>query len=153
MEDTEMPSRDLKAGTDVTLVDAATAGVQEDISTDQPEENQKNPIENGTASASELDKTDALPTDVHMSENQPLPDNKSSTSTTTDAAVNDAISIKVPENKDDGDGAVVLQNQPEALAVTPPANKKHSTPRTKHESAAKSKGVWTDIEVLFCNNK
>ncbi|EEF52922.1 AT-rich interactive domain-containing protein 5 [Ricinus communis] len=143
MEDAEMPSQDLPAGTtDVSLVDGV-------VSTEQPKENERNPSENGNtpAASSEGDKTDTLPSDVYMSENQVLPESKTTTTATTGTNVNDANSIKVRESKDDGDGGTIVHDQPEALAVTPLAPRKYSTPRAKHESGAKSKGVWTDVEM------
>ncbi|KAJ9166984.1 hypothetical protein P3X46_021673 [Hevea brasiliensis] len=137
MEDTEMPSQDqnLAGGSDVNLVDAS---VQEEVSTDKLEN--QNASENGKTSAE--DKTDTLPTDVPMSENQVEPDNKNALD--ANANVNDAVSNKLPEKKINVD-ATNVHNQPET--VTPPPQRKYSAPRPKNESVSKSKSVWTDVEM------
>ncbi|KAG8654451.1 AT-rich interactive domain-containing protein 6 isoform X2 [Manihot esculenta] len=134
MEDTEMPSQDqdLAGGSDVNLVDAS---VQEEVSTDPLEHQKTN--ENGKVSSE--DKIDTLPSDVPMSENEVVPDNK----TTLDANINDEVGNEVPEKIMDGD-ATHVHTQLET--VTPPPHRKYSTPRPKHESV-KTKSVWTDVEM------
>lgn len=132
MEDTEIPSQDLAGGSDVNLVDA---NVHEgEVSDDRPQI--QNTSENGKTSAQ--DKTDVLPSDVHMSDNEVVPDNK----TTPNVNVNDAGSNKVLE-KNDGDGTAVHNLQ--ETATTP--LRKYTTHRPKHESVTKSKSVWTDVEM------
>ncbi|XP_012073561.1 AT-rich interactive domain-containing protein 5 isoform X2 [Jatropha curcas] len=135
MEDTEMLSQDLEAGNDVNLVDAS---VQEEVSYDRPQ-NQDASV-NGKISAE--DKTDALQSDVHMNENEVVPDNR----TSTDATVNDTLSNEALETKNDGDGMGTHVHNP-VETVTPPPQRKYSNPRPKHESVAKLKSVWTDVEM------
>lgn len=100
------------------------------------EESTEPPGENGQTTAD--DKTLTLPSDVHLNGNQVLTEDK----TTSDANAND----KVPEQKGDGD-AIRVPNQPETATLLP--QRKYSTPKPKHENVAKSKSVWTDIEVMY----
>ncbi|KAI5590297.1 hypothetical protein BDE02_05G219500 [Populus trichocarpa] len=60
-------------------------------------------------------------------------------------ATDENINRRVVEEKTDGDDGSSVQNQPQT--ATPSTQRRCSTPRTKLDSAAKSKNVWTDMKM------
>lgn len=64
-------------------------------------------------------------------------------------ATDENINRRVVEEKTDGDDGSSVQNQPQT--ATPSTQRRCSTPRTKLDSAAKSKNVWTDMKVIEHN--
>ncbi|XP_065881702.1 AT-rich interactive domain-containing protein 5-like isoform X2 [Euphorbia lathyris] len=142
MEDTEMPSQDIVDGSDVNRVD--TNG-KHGVSTDEPEN--RNSTENGKTSAEAEAEAEAethtLASDVHMSDNEVPHDNKC---ITTDTNENDAGDHKDLEKKNDSDGTLALVLS-QSETVTPLPLRKYSNSKGKHDSASKSKSVWTDVEM------
>uniref|UniRef100_A0A2P2KFP3 Uncharacterized protein MANES_05G129200 n=1 Tax=Rhizophora mucronata TaxID=61149 RepID=A0A2P2KFP3_RHIMU len=132
MEDTEMlPDQDLPGGSAANSTDV---NVHEQQPTTDVVESQR-PVENHQT------PTNDSPSDIHMTDAQGAPnDNSSPLHTNTNNAGDD----QVPEKKRD-EHVPVAQNQPEL--VTPLPHRKLYTPKAKHESGARSKSVWTDIEM------
>jgi hypothetical protein len=140
MEDSEMVAvQDLLGDSDANKPSDATVKEQEetaDVSEDQE------PNENRQASVADDDNTVSLATDVPMTDTPALPDDGKT-------ATDENINRRVVEEKTDGDDGSSVQNQPQT--ATPSTQRRCSTPRTKLDSAAKSKNVWTDMKVIEPN--
>ncbi|KAH8509795.1 hypothetical protein H0E87_011520 [Populus deltoides] len=136
MEDSEMVAvQDLLGDSDANKPSDATVKEQEetaDVSEDQE------PNENRQASVADDDNTVSLATDVPMTDTPALPDDGKT-------ATDENINRRVVEEKTDGDDGSSVQNQPQT--ATPSTQRRCSTPRTKLDSAAKSKNVWTDMKM------
>ena len=136
MEDSEMATvKDL-------LVDPEAKKPSE-VSVEEQEETADASVEqksnkNGQTSVADDDHTVTLATDVPMSDTQALPGEKNAT--------DENINQQVGEEKTDGDDGGCVQNHPQTS--TPSTPRRHATPKAKHDNAAKSKNVWTDIKVI-----
>ncbi|KAG6774865.1 hypothetical protein POTOM_022243 [Populus tomentosa] len=136
MEDSEIVAvQDLPGDSDANKPSDATVKEQEetaDVSEDQE------PNENRQASVADDDNTVSLATAVPMTDTPALPDDGKT-------ATDENINRRVVEEKTDGDDGSSVQNQPQT--ATPSTQRRCSTSRTKLDSAAKSKNVWTDIKM------
>ncbi|KAG6785528.1 hypothetical protein POTOM_007089 [Populus tomentosa] len=135
MEDSEMATvQDLLVDSEAKK--PSEASVKElDETADASVEQKSN--ENGQTPVADDDHTVTLATDVPMSDTQALPDEKNDT--------DENINQQAGEEKTDGDDGGCVQNQPQT--ATPSTPRRHATPKAKHDSAAKSKNVWTDIKM------
>ncbi|CAK7345961.1 unnamed protein product [Dovyalis caffra] len=141
MEDGEMAAvqQDLLGDSDANKpIDAAVKeeAVKEEEETADASEDQK-PNENGQISVADDDKTVTLASDVPMTDTPALPDEKTAADQNTNQ--------QVAEEKTDGDDGSHVQNQPQT--ATPSTPRRYSSPRTKHDNAAKPKNIWTDIKM------
>ncbi|XP_011034790.1 PREDICTED: AT-rich interactive domain-containing protein 5-like [Populus euphratica] len=135
MEDSEMVTvQDLLVDSEAKKPSEASVKEQEETA-DASVEKKSN--ENGQASVADDDHTVTLATDVPMSDTQALPNEKNDT--------DENINQQAGEEKTDGDDGGCVQNQPQT--ATPSTPRRHATPKSKHDSAAKSKNVWTDIKM------
>ncbi|KAL9395269.1 hypothetical protein Peur_014554 [Populus x canadensis] len=136
MEDSEMVAvQDLPGDSDANKPSDATVKEQEETA-DVSEDQELN--ENRQASVADDDSTVSLATDVPMTDTPALPDDGKT-------ATDENINRRVVEEKTDGDDGSSVQNQPQT--ATPSTQRRCSTPRTKLDSAAKSKNVWTDMKM------
>ncbi|KAJ6939943.1 hypothetical protein NC651_006182 [Populus alba x Populus x berolinensis] len=135
MEDSEMATvQDLLVDSEAKKPSEASVKEQDETA-DASVEQKSN--ENGQTPVADDDHTVTLATDVPMSDTQALPDEKNDT--------DENINQQAGEEKTDGDDGGCVQNQPQT--ATPSTPRRHATPKAKHDSAAKSKNVWTDIKM------